>query len=111
MVNFCDVGILSEALPKLIPGKRLNLTGIVMKKKIWVSVLTGLVVVGAVKSMVDAPIVMAKSTEEQMANQVYSRVNRAVVLIRSGDRSHGSGFMVSADGLLLMPMWRRMHRQ
>jgi serine protease Do len=72
-----------------------------MKMQMLVGCLTGLLVVGAVRSMVDTPIVMAKSTEEQTANQVYSRANSAVVLIRSGDQSHGSGFIVSPDGLVI----------
>jgi serine protease Do len=69
-----------------------------MKVQMLAAWLTGLVAVGAGRSMVDAPIAMAKSMEEQTANQVHSRVNGAVVLVRIGARSHGSGFMVSADG-------------
>jgi serine protease Do len=54
-----------------------------------------------VGSIVTAPIVMAKSAEEQTANHVSLRANPAVVLVRIGNESHGSGFMVSADGLVI----------
>jgi serine protease Do len=80
-----------------------------MKTKILVVGLTGLLFISAVRlpavqaqrSMQPIPLLMASSIEEQTANQVYHQANAAVVLIRSGDRSHGSGFMVSADGLVI----------
>jgi serine protease Do len=77
--------------------------------KILIAGLTGLLFISAVRSpavraersMQPTPLLMARSIEEKTANQVYHQANAAVVLIRSGDRAHGSGFIVSADGLVI----------
>ncbi|HEY9693002.1 MAG TPA: serine protease [Oculatellaceae cyanobacterium] len=43
--------------------------------------------------------VSAKTADQEIANQVYKKVNPAVVTIKAG-RGHGSGFVVSKDGLV-----------
>ncbi|HEY9693015.1 MAG TPA: S1C family serine protease [Oculatellaceae cyanobacterium] len=44
--------------------------------------------------------VLAQSAEEKEATRIYQRVNPAVVTIKVGN-GHGSGFIVSKDGLII----------
>ena len=44
--------------------------------------------------------VLAQTVEETTANQVCDRDNAAVVTIKNG-KGHGSGFVVSPDGLII----------
>lgn len=43
--------------------------------------------------------VLAKTADQQIANRVYEKVNPAVVTIKAGT-GHGSGFVVTKDGLI-----------
>jgi serine protease Do len=61
----------------------------------------GLMTFGNISSVVSVSPVMAKTVDEQVANRVYKRANPAVVVVRSGARSFGSGFIVSSDGLVI----------
>ncbi|MCJ8281536.1 MAG: S1C family serine protease [Rivularia sp. ALOHA_DT_140] len=44
--------------------------------------------------------VVAQTTEEQIARNVYQKTTQAVVTVKDG-KGHGSGFVVSQDGLII----------
>jgi serine protease Do len=72
-----------------------------MKTKMVVGCLVGLMVAGSLQSATYAPPVVAKTASETTANSVYQRANPAVVTVRIGERSHGSGFIISKDGFVI----------
>ena len=43
---------------------------------------------------------LAQTAEEQIARQVYQKASPAVVTVKTG-KGHGSGFIISQDGLLV----------
>jgi serine protease Do len=73
----------------------------IITTKVLVGCLVGLTAASAWQSVVEAPPVMAKTVSEQVANQVYSKANPAVVTVRIGERSWGSGFIISQDGWVI----------
>jgi serine protease Do len=72
-----------------------------MRINMAVGCLVGLMVAGSIQSVVSAPPVIAKTVGEQTASSVYQRANPAVVTVRIGEKSHGSGFIVSQDGFVV----------
>jgi serine protease Do len=96
-------GIFSDPLPKMLGNKpKLSVDDMAMKTKtkLVVGCFAGLMA-SSMQSMVYAPLVMAKTVGEQTANRVFSKANPAVVIVRSGAYSFGSGFIVSADGYVV----------
>lgn len=73
----------------------------ILKTKMVVGCLVGLLVAGSIQTVVQTPPVLAKNVSEQTASDVYKKVNSAVVTVRSGARSFGSGFIVSKDGWVI----------
>jgi serine protease Do len=72
-----------------------------MRMKMAVGCLVGLMVASSLSSAAYTPPVIAKNANEQTANSVYKRANPAVVTIRVGETSHGSGFIISKDGWVI----------
>jgi serine protease Do len=72
-----------------------------MRTKMVVGCLVGLMVASSLSSAVDTPPVIAKTPSEKIASSVYKRANPAVVTIRVGETSHGSGFIISKDGWVI----------
>jgi serine protease Do len=72
-----------------------------VKMNLVVAAMAGLIASGSMQSALYAPPVIAKTPAEQTANRVYKKANPAVVTVRVGARSHGSGFIVSQDGLVI----------
>lgn len=72
----------------------------ILKTRTLVSCLVGLMVAGSIQTVVQTPPVLAKSVNGQ-AIDVYKKVNSAVVTVRVGARSFGSGFIVSKDGWVI----------
>jgi serine protease Do len=72
-----------------------------MRIKMAVGCLVGLMAVGSIQSVMSAPPVIAKTVGEQTANSVYKRANPAVVTVRVGEKAHGSGFIISQDGFVV----------
>jgi serine protease Do len=61
----------------------------------------GLIAAGSIQSAVYTPPAIAKTVSEQIDSRVYKIANPAVVIVRSGESSHGSGFIVSQDGWVI----------
>ncbi len=72
-----------------------------MRIKMAVGCLVGLMAAGSIQSVISVPPVIAKTVGEQTANSVYKRANPAVVTVRVGERAHGSGFIISQDGFVV----------
>lgn len=72
-----------------------------MRIKMAVGCLVGIMAAGSIQSVISAPPVTAKTVGEQTANSVYKRANPAVVTVRVGERAHGSGFIISQDGFVV----------
>lgn len=66
-----------------------------------VGCLVGLMVAGSIQTVVQTPPVLAKNVNGQAANDVYKKVNSAVVTVRVGAKSFGSGFIISQDGWVI----------
>jgi serine protease Do len=73
----------------------------ILKTQMVVGCLVGLMVAGSIQTIVQTPPVLAKSVGEQTTSNVYKKANSAVVTVRVGERSHGSGFIVSKDGWVI----------
>jgi serine protease Do len=73
----------------------------ILKTQMVVGCLMGLMVAGGIQTIVQTPPVLAKSVGEQATSNVYKKANSAVVTVRVGRRSHGSGFIVSKDGWVI----------
>ena len=73
----------------------------ILKTQMVVSCLVGLMVAGSIQTIVQTPPVLAKNVSEQAASNVYKKANSAVVTVRIGARSFGSGFIVSKDGWVI----------
>jgi serine protease Do len=71
-----------------------------MRMKMAVGCLVGLMAASSVQTAFYTPPV-AKNASEQTASSVYKRANPAVVTIRVGETSHGSGFIISKDGWVI----------
>jgi serine protease Do len=72
-----------------------------MRMKMAVGCLVGLMAASSVQTAFDPSPAIAKTVGEQAASSVYKRVNPAVVTIRIGKTSHGSGFIISKDGWVI----------
>jgi serine protease Do len=72
-----------------------------MRMKMAVACLVGLMAVSSFQAAVHTPPVIAKTSSEQTANSVYKKANLAVVTIRVGGENHGSGFIISQDGYVI----------
>jgi serine protease Do len=72
-----------------------------MRVKMAVACLVGSIVAGSVQTAVYILPVIAKNVGVPTASSVYKRANPAVVTIRIGEESHGSGFIISKDGLVI----------
>ena len=72
----------------------------ILKTQMVVGCLVGLVVAGSIQTIVQTPV-LAKNVSEQAASNVYKKANSAVVTVRVGARSFGSGFIVSKDGWVI----------
>ena len=72
-----------------------------MRMKIAVGCLVGLMVSGSLLSAVYTPPAIAKTVGEQTATSVYKRANPAVVTVRIGEKNWGSGFIISKDGWVI----------
>jgi serine protease Do len=72
-----------------------------MRIKMAVGCLVGLMAAGSIQSVISVPPVIAKTVTEQTASNVYRRANPAVVTVRVGERAHGSGFIISQDGFVV----------
>ena len=72
-----------------------------LKTQMVVGCLMGLIAASSSSSAIYAPPAIAKTVTEQTANSVYKKANPAVVTVRVGERSHGSGFIISQDGLVI----------
>ena len=73
----------------------------ILKTKMVVGCWVGLMVAGRIQTVVQTPPVLAKSVTGSTANDVYKKVNSAVVTVRVGAKSFGSGFIVSEDGWVI----------
>jgi serine protease Do len=73
----------------------------ILKTQMVVGCLVGLMVAGSIQTIVQTPPVLAKSVSEQTASNVYKKANSAVVTVRVGEKSYGSGFIVSKDGWVI----------
>jgi serine protease Do len=69
--------------------------------KIVVGCLVGLMVTSSIQTAVGTPPVLAKNISEQTASNVYKKASPAVVTIRIGNESWGSGFIISKDGWVI----------
>jgi serine protease Do len=72
-----------------------------MRIKMAVGCLVGLMAAGSIQSVISVPPVIAKTVTEQTASNVYKRANPAVVTVRVGEKAHGSGFIISQDGFVV----------
>jgi serine protease Do len=72
-----------------------------MRIKMAVGCLVGIMAAGSIQSVISVPPVIAKTVTEQTASNVYKRANPAVVTVRVGERAHGSGFTISQDGFVV----------
>lgn len=72
-----------------------------MRIKMAVGCLVGIMAAGSIQSVIFAPPVIAKTVTEQTASNVYKRANPAVVTVRVGEKAHGSGFIISQDGFVV----------
>jgi serine protease Do len=73
----------------------------ILKTKMVVGCLVGLLLTCSIQTVVQTPPVLAKNVSEQTASDVYQKVNSAVVTVRVGAKSFGSGFIVSKDGWVI----------
>jgi serine protease Do len=72
-----------------------------IKIQMLIGCLVGMMAANSFNATVYAPPAIAKTVTEQTANSVYKTANPAVVTVRVGERSHGSGFIISQDGLVI----------
>ena len=72
----------------------------ILKTQMVVGCLVGLLVAGSIQTIIQTPV-LAKNVSEQAASNVYKKANSAVVTVRIGARSFGSGFIVSKDGWVI----------
>jgi serine protease Do len=72
-----------------------------MRAKMIVGCLVGMVVASSIQTSMLTPSAIAKTSSELTANSVYKITNPAVVTIRVGEQNHGSGFIISKDGLVI----------
>jgi serine protease Do len=74
----------------------------ILKIQMVVGCLVGLMVAGSIQTIVQTPPpALAKNVNGQAANDVYKKVNSAVVTVRVGAKSFGSGFIISKDGWVI----------
>jgi serine protease Do len=73
----------------------------ILKIQMVAGCLVGFMATSFIQSAIYAPATIAKTVTEQTASSVYKRANPAVVTVRVGERSHGSGFIISQDGWVI----------
>ena len=72
-----------------------------MKMKMVVGCLVGLMATSSIQTAIAPLPVIAKTSSERTASSVYKKANPAVVTIRVGEKNHGSGFIISKDGWVI----------
>jgi serine protease Do len=72
-----------------------------MRMKMLVGCLVGSIAASSTQIAFYPPPTIARTVGEQTASSVYKKANPAVVTIRVGEKSHGSGFIISKDGWVI----------
>jgi serine protease Do len=73
----------------------------ILKTQMVVGCLVGLMVAGSIQTIGQTPPVLAKNVNGKTASDAYKKVNSAVVTVRVGAKSFGSGFIISKDGWVI----------
>jgi serine protease Do len=68
--------------------------------KMVVGCLVGLMAMSSIQTAI-APLPVIAKTSSGTASSVYKKANPAVVTVRVGEKTHGSGFIISKDGWVI----------
>lgn len=66
----------------------------ILKPQMVVACLVGLIVAGSIQTLVQTPVLAKNVSEAVITYDVYKKANSAVVTVRVGAKSFGSGFIL-----------------